>query len=456
MSRFFHLSWMAFFLIPSLIAQEPEQQGYTLSQCVAYALEHSEQIQNAELDNRIAQANVGEIRAVGLPQVNANLALQDNFKVPKVFLPGEVIGGEPGTFVPVEFQPQYAGQANITLTQLLFDGSYFLGLKAASVYTELSRKAIVQTKIELAESIAKAFYGVLVNQERLQLIGQNEARLVQLHQETKALYENGFAEKIDVDRVQVTLNNLRTQKANFQRVLDLSMGLLKFQMGLNLTENIQVVGNLRELTLEAPPLLDPGEAFLQRIEYGILQTQKELDLLNLKNYRVQYFPNLGLSLSYGSNTGTNAFGDLWKFNDQWFGNGSIGLQLNIPIFDGLRKKYQIQGARFALQKTENNLRQLERTTALQVSQSYLSLQNAIQTLEAQRQNMELAQEIYRVANIKYQEGVGANLEVLDAETAYKEAETNYYAALYDALIAKTDLQKAQGTLLNDLTQTTKP
>lgn len=448
---FLFLSWSA------VQAQEETQdeslQNLTLEACVQYALEHSETIQNAQLDNCVAEANVGEVRAIGLPQVNANLALQDNFKVPKAFLPGEVVGGEPGTFVPVEFQPQYAGQMGITLNQLLFDGSYFLGLKAASVYTDLSRKAITQSKIEVAEAVTKAYYGVLVNQERLQLLEENEARIAQLHKETQALFENGFAEKIDADRVKVTLNNLRSQKKNLERIVALSLGLLKFQMGLQPTDEITISGDLRALSLETPPPpTDPTQAFKDRVEYSILQTQQELDLLNIKNYRVQYFPNLGLSLSYGSNTGTNTLGDVWNFGDNWFGNGSIAVQLNIPVFDGLRKKYQIQGARLALQKTQNTMRQFERSVTLEVSQGYLSLQNALETLEAQRENMELAQEVYRVASIKYKEGVGSNLEVLDAETSYKEAETNYYAALYDALIAKTDLQKAQGTLLTDLNE----
>lgn len=434
-------------------ATESDLQNLSLTECVAVALENAEQIKNARLDNQTAKANVGEVRAAGLPQVNANVSLSDNFKVPKAFLPGEVVGGEPGTFVPVEFQPQYAGQMGVSLNQLIFDGSYFLGLKAATVYTDLSRKAVRQSEIQVAEAVTKAYYGVLVTRERLRLIAKNEERIAQLHKETKALYENGFAEKIDADRVKVSLNNLRTQKANLERTVELSMGLLKFQMGLQPTDAISITGDIRELALEVPPPIeDPTTAFQNRVEYSIMQTQRELDKLNIKNYQVRYLPSLSASFSYGSNTGTNTFGDVWNFSNNWFGNGSIGLQLNIPIFDGLRKKYQVEAARFALQQTENNMSQFERNVTLQVSQGYLTLQNAVESLESQQENMELAQEVFRVATIKYKEGVGSNLEVLDAETAYNEAETNYYAALYDALIAKTDLQKAQGTLLTDLTE----
>lgn len=427
---------------------EPKNGKLTLQECVRIALDNSVKLKNAKLDNQLAQAKVGEVRAIGLPQANASVSFSDNFKVPKAFLPGEVVGGEPGTFVPVEFQPQYAGQAGLQINQLVFDGSYFLGLKAARVYTQLSEKAIEQSQIEVTENVSKAYYGVLVSKERMGLVDANIQRIDTLFRQTKILYENGFVEKIDVNRIEVTLNNLKTEKSKLKRIKDLSMSLLKFQMSLPQDEDIKVAGALKDMKFERE--VDISFDPMQRIEYRLMQVQENLDEMNIKQYKVQYLPQLGASFSYGFNAGSGELADMFNFSDFWFGNGSIGLQLTIPVFDGLRKQFLIQQGRLSLRKTQNNMADFTRAVDFQVKQSHLQYQNAVESLENQERNMTLAKEVYRVTRIKYEEGVGSSLEVTEAETAYKEAETNYYAALYDALITKIDLKKAQGRLQEDI------
>ena len=165
-----------------------------------------------------------------------------------------------------------------------------------------------------------------------------------------------------------------------------------------------------------------------------------------------YFPKLSFGMGFGTNTGSNKFSDVLKFGERWFPNANFGLSLQVPIFDGFRRSALMQRGKLGLKKTENRIKDFQRTIDLQVGQAIIQLTNGIETLEAQKQNMELASEVYRLAQIKYKEGVGSNLEIVDAENAYKTSETNYYMALYETLIAKVDLEVAKGTLLENFTK----
>ena len=430
-------------------SSKKDLENYSLEQCIEYAIQNRIEVKNAQLDNQIAKAKVGEVRSQGLPQLNASLSLIDNYKVPVNFLPAQILNPQApeGEFVPVAFQPQYVGQSKVELQQLVFSGSYLLGLKAAATFTQLSEKQVVQSKIEVAEAVSKAYYSLLINRERLELLNQNFNRIDTVYQQTKALYENGFAEKIDADRLKVALNNIKVEIQNFERLIDLSKILLKFQMGLQQEDNLTVSGSIQELEIDESAAVVAQINPEQRIEYSLLQTQRELNLLQLREYKARYLPTLAAFVNYGANMGSPNAKDLVPFaTDRWVSNGSFGISLNVPIFDSFQKYHLIQQEKFNLLKTENNILNFTRLVDLQVSQSQITLQNSVDKLNFQKENMELAKEIFRVTKIKYEEGVGSNLEVVEAETAYKEAQTNYYSALYDAMIAKIDLQKAQGTL----------
>jgi outer membrane protein TolC len=430
-------------------SSKKDLENYTLEQCIEYAIQNRTEVKNAELDNQIAKARVGEVRSIGLPQVNASLNLIDNYKVPVNFLPAQILNPQApaGEFVAVQFQTQYAGQSKIEVQQLVFSGSYLLGLKAAATYTQLSEKQITQSKIEIAESVSKAYYSFLINKERLELLKQNYNRLDTVYQQTKALYENGFAEKIDADRLKVASNNIKMEIQNFERLIELSDMLLKFQMGLQQEDNLTVSGSLEKLEINQSDALVAQINPEQRIEFSLLQTQKDLNLLQIREYKARYLPTLAFFANYGANMGSSKAKDLVPFaSDRWITNGALGISLNVPVFDSFEKKYLLQQEKFKLLKTENQMMDFSRVVKLQVAQSQISLQNSIDKLNFQKENMELAQEIFRVTKIKYEEGLGSNLEVVEAETAYKEAQTNYYSALYDGMVAKIDLQKAQGTL----------
>ncbi|NJO01634.1 MAG: TolC family protein [Bacteroidia bacterium] len=186
-----------------------------------------------------------------------------------------------------------------------------------------------------------------------------------------------------------------------------------------------------------------------RLEYSILDKQKELNLINLSYNRSVYYPNLRGLISYGYNTGTNSFSEFWKFGQNWFNYGFYGITLRIPIMNGFKRKYTVQRIQAEGEKIELDKAQFVRSMNFEVAQAENNLRENLYELNNQERNLDLAREVVRRTQIKYENGVGANLEVIEAETDYKQAETNYYAALYQALVSKVDLERALGKLVYD-------
>lgn len=471
----------------AMAQQTASTRSFSLQQAIEYALVNQTTVKNAHIQQEIARARVGEIRSIGLPQINAgvemgnNLVLQKTLIDPNTFGPQVDIRPMPATvsaeqinqgrdvtitpdfdttFVSrppasLAFGLKYAGSAALSASQLLFDGSYLIGLKAAKVYTDLSRKQAQQTEIEVIDQVTKAYYGVLVSWERLALLDRNLLRLQTQLREVAEIHKEGFAEKIDVDRLQVAFNNLNVEKEKASRLVALGVDLLKFQMGMDLNQPIELTDKLDNIVIEAQAALNTQKFnYSQRIEYAVLETQRDLAKLDIKNKQAGYYPRLLLNGRYGYSGSSNNFSDLIRTKTQfdgvdyanWFEFAYVGVSLQVPIFDGLRKKYEIQQAKLNLQTVNNGFRILQQSIDLQMRQSNTNLQNAFLVLESQKQSLALAEEVARVANIKFKEGVGSNLEVVSAETELRQAQTNYYSAIYDALIAKVDLQKATGTL----------
>jgi len=435
------------FLLTSLAATA---QSFSLKQAVDYAITHQVQVKNSQLDLQNANAKVNEIRAMGLPQVNGSLSLTNNLILQRVFIPARIFNpaAAEGDLIAAKFGVDNAGFANVGVSQLVFDGTYLLGLKASSVYKDLAVKSVTQSKQQVAENVTKAYYGILVNEKRQSLLALNVARLDTLLKETRELNKQGFVEKIDVQRLDVQANNLRTELENIDRLQALSYSLLKFQMGYPMEEPIRLSETLEKVELATLNTNAAGDFnYSNRIEYSILQTQENLAELDLKSIKAGYLPRLLLNANYGYNAGANGFGDL--VSNPWFDNAAVTIALQIPIFDGYSKKYRAIQSANNLQKVRQSYSLLKSSIDMQRSQASITMKNALESMKEQKANLDLANEISRVTRVKYQQGVGSNLEVLNAESSIKESQANYFTALYNALVAKVELEKANGTLYID-------
>ncbi len=423
--------------------QKDTTASFSLQEAIDYALRHQVAVQNAAVDEQIARNTVKQTVGIGLPQINASANFQDFLKVPTSLVPGEFFGS-PGTLIPVQFGVKYNSTLGIEASQLVFDGSYLVGLQASKTYKELSTKNAQRTRIETAVAVTKAYYSVLVSNEQLQLIDANIDRLKKTLSDTRELFKNGFVEKIDVDRLSVLDNNLRTEKQNVIRLLALNVNLLKFQMGMSVGSRLTLTDQISALKIAETKVLTDTGTYHHRIEYSLLLTQKQLKDLDVKRYKSQFLPSLVAFGSSSYNYQNNNFGELY---DRRFPTTVIGLRLSVPIISGGQKLYQLRNARLESLKTQNELYNLENAIQLEVAQARTTFLNGQESLENQQRNMQLAKEVLRVAKAKYEQGVGSGLEVTMAETSLKEAQNNYINALYELLINKVNLDKALGNIV---------
>ena len=451
MKLLFIVLQFSFFVLPFFAKA---QKSFSARQAVQYALANNPFIKNAQIDIEIAKSKVSETFGLGLPQISGSAIVQ-HYPILQRFVLENTLNTPFYTNTlpvdaPVAFNLQLANSftGSIAATQLIFNGSYLVGLKASKTYQELSVKQIKQVKISLSEQVLKSYYAILVNQEKTKLLDLNLARLDSTYKETKALFKSGFIEKIDIDRIEVSLNNLKAEKQKTERQLQLASNVLKLQLGMPVNEPIELTSKLDEIKPETILPANSTIDYNQRIEYSVLQTQKALAGLQMKNINSEYLPSLVGLATLGVNSASSKLQNLGNFTERnrYAPFGFIGLSLNVPVFDGFQRKYKYQQAKYNLEKLNNGIKQQENSIDLELSQANINLANAQTNLEIQKRNLDLAQEVVRVSKVKYKQGVGSNLEVTNAESSLKESQNNYYTALYDFIIAKVDLDKAQGLL----------
>jgi len=414
-----------------------ENYNFSIKQAIDYALGHKDSVLNARLDEKIAAQKMREITGLGLPQVNANAEFDQYFDKPITIVPGSFIHSP--TDIAVSFLKTYSTTIGGSFSQLIFDGSYIVGLQAAKTYQQLSTYSTKRTAIDVIASVSKAYYGVVIGAKRIQALDINIEKLKKTYEDTKEMNKQGFVEQLDVQRLEVALNNLEVEKKNSANLISLTMYLLKFQMGMPIDADLSLTDSLpNSFPVPAVETVD----YKTRIEYKLVNTQKELNLLDMKRNQFGYFPSL---VGFGS-LSRNTINDQIDFFGKWYYTGLWGLKLNVPIFDGFQKDARIQQTKLNDLKIQNSMFTLENGINLQVRQASLMYQNNYEALEIQKRNLNLAKEIAHVTTIKYQQGVGTNLELVNAEADLKTAEINYFSALYDLSVAQIDLQKAKGIL----------
>lgn len=437
----------------SVVGQEQMDNNYSLQECLTYALEHNENIIIANLEIDAAKAKTGEYLSTGFPQIDAAASVNKNFILRKAFLPKQFFDptAPEGEFEEIAFGTPYDGDLGLSLSQMVFNGSYFVGVKASKTYQELSTKDHIKSKIDMTEAVTKAYYSVLVNQMLLETIVSNYQRLDSLVRETSIMQENGFVELLDLNRTKVEFNNIKTQKINSERAVEISKELLKFQMGMPVEYTINITDKLTDIDFNLEEELSMNSDHNTRIEHSILQTNIQLTELDMRNNKSQYLPNIDLFFAWGMNAGVSEFSTLKEFDNRmvWPTYQLAGLSLTLPIFDGLYKAKKIQQNKIKLQQLDYQRQMLENSIHMEVNQTRKTLTMNLDQLRSQDENKKLAESVYVQSKIKYQEGVGTNLEVIDADNAFKQSQSNYFNALYDALIAHVEYRKSLGILKID-------
>lgn len=430
----------------SVVAQDANKNSFSLQQSIDYSLKNSPNYLNSDLDLQNAQYKRKEITGLGLPQINGSIDLKDYLAIPTSLLPGQFFGAPAGTFIPIKFGTKYNATAGLSASQLLFSSDYIVGLKAAKEFINLSKINVLRSKSELAASVSKAYYNVLVNRERIKLLDINTTRLQKLYNDTKVLNQQGFVELIDVERLEVQLNNLKTEKEKIDRLIGLSENILKFQMGYKIADGISLTDSLSFNNKDVSTLSAGKIDVTKRADYQLVQSQQALNTLDVKRQRMGYLPTLAMYGAFQYNAQRQKF-DFFDGSQSWFNIALIGGTLNFSVFDGLQRYNRIQQAKIAVLKGVNNLKNIEMAAEMEANVADISYTNAFASLQTQKRNMELAQHVFDVTQKKFSAGVGSNLEITTAESTLKESQTNYYNSIYDMLVAEIDYKKATGTLI---------
>ncbi|MFW2476906.1 MAG: TolC family protein [Sediminibacterium sp.] len=424
--------------------QNATRHEFTIQQCVDYAYKNNVQVKNALLNIQVQQQTNRDITSAALPTVSGTLSGNDYLQLPVSLLPGEFFGSAPGTFIPVRFGVKYNASATLQLQQLLFDGQVFIGLQARKTSMEFQAKNKEVTEEMIKTNIYKIYYQLVVSKTQIDLLDANISRLSKLEHDTKELYKNGFAEKLDLDKIAVQVANLETEKLKALNSIDLGYMGLKTLLGMPVTDSLVLVDKLTEDQISRDFTLDTAYNYTDRKDYQYLSLGKKLNEFNIKRYQLSYLPTVSLSGSYTKNAQRNKF-DFFGKGD-WFTTSFIGLNISVPIFDGFGKDARIKKARFELKQTENQLDNLKLTIDNEVAQSRVNFRTAIATMNFQKKNMQLAESVYNQTKKKYEVGTGSNTEITAAQTDLVTAQTNYISALYSAIIARVDYLKAIGKL----------
>ena len=420
-------------------------QSFTLEQAIDYALSNHNDIKRNMLDQTDAEWQVKEYWARGLPQVNGNIGYNYFFEIPTTIIPENAFV-TPSPAMELEFGTKNNLTAGLSATALLFDGGFLVGLKAQRAYKELVESQIGQTERDIRVNVTKAYLNVLALDESLRIIKENVAFISKTRDETQALYDNGFAEQLDVDRLNLTIQNLTSDEDNLTQVIESTKVILKFQMGYPMADDIILNDDLDKIMVVRPvdEEIDISDFSMDnRVELGLLDRGIGLYDINIRSIKAQYLPSLTASVDYNQSLQTNK---LFGGDNKWFPTGIVGLNLAVPIYDGSDKKAKIERAKIDREELLLQRNDAERLINMEVQTSKISVDNAKRSLKQRQASQALAEKIYNTTLIKYKEGVGSSLEINQAEIDMLSAQRNYIDALFDYLMARTDLERALGKL----------
>lgn len=450
-------------------AQGQSVHSVSLDQAVEMALENAEELKNLKLDEEIQVLNNKEITGMTYPQVT--LAGQASYytNLPQIQFPtsdfsiyqvleregvkdesGNLINVDNATFgtQPVSFVAPLNFQLGLSINQLLFQPDVFIALKAKEAVLQYNRDNIKVSEDKIKEEVQKAYYAVLIAEEQKRIVEETLLRLDQLSEEMTQMYEKGFVEKLDIDKLQVSQNNTKTSINQIANAINISKSLLKNTIGVPIADEISLTEKLEPQDLKELLLVSTdGFNYENRSEIILLNSARKLQEIDVKRQESAYLPTVAAFYQFQRDGQRNPiFATGGNSPWFWYTTGLIGLSVNQPIFDGFQRKHKIGQAKLKLSKVDNNRSQIERAIDMEQNIARNSLGSAMLNLEVQEANTQLAEEVFEVTQKKYQAGVGSSLEVIQADTELQRAQGGYFQALYDCYVAKIAMNKSLGRL----------
>ncbi|HEX8313477.1 MAG TPA: TolC family protein [Flavisolibacter sp.] len=453
----------AVFVAIAMLAQAQQRFEFSARQAADFARQNNAQVKNALLDVQIQQQTNKEITASAYPQINASGNINYSPNVGVQTFPNFIAAGTYGVlsdegvvngsgqpiktpadfgFIQAQFGTKWVNTVGANLQQILFDGQVFIGLQARQASIDFRNKAVEVTEENIRANVYKIYYQLVAGKSQIAILDANITNVQKLLSDTRKSFENGFAEKLDISKLEVQLSNLQTERQKALNTINNGYIGLKFLIGMPIRDVLILTDSITYNDIRNGVLDAAQYNYSDRKEYQYAELGLRLGEYNIRRYKLSKLPTVSLSSNFNYLRQANNFG----FGGQWFPSSLIGLNVNVPIFDGFARNARIKRAQLEQEQNLNNLETLKLNIDRDVQQAINNYTNALATLDAQKRNRELAEQVYNTTRLKFQEGVGSNTEITVAQTDLQTAQNNYILALYDASNARIDFLKATGKL----------
>jgi len=408
-------------------------QDASLPNVIRYAIKNQPRVQQALVDEKITDLQIKSRLADWYPQVNFNYIYQHNFQVQT-----NIIGGN-----PVRLGVANTSAFQFGATQTIFNRDVLLANRTRNEVRLQARQQSENTRIDIASDVSKAFYDVLATQQQIRVSDENIVRLERSLRDARAQYDAGVVDKTDYKRATIALNNARALRKSNEEALKAKTEYLKALMNYPETGELKIIYDSATLEQEIPVDTMQGVDYSRRIEYQLLETQRRLQEANVQYNRWSYLPSLSANGAYNLNYLNDQFSKLYNNS---FPASYAGLTLAFPIFQGGKRKYNLEQSKWQLKRTDLEITNLKNSVNAEYASALAAYKSALVNYLAVRDNVELAQEVYDVINLQYRSGIKTYLEVITSETDLRTAQINYFNALYQVLSSKIDVQRTKGDL----------
>ncbi|MCF2487344.1 TolC family protein [Dyadobacter sp. CY347] len=413
--------------------EAPLLEQATLQAVVDYAIKNQPIVQQSLIDERITENQIRSRLADWYPQINFNYNLQHNFIVQTSIIAGN----------PVKLGVSNISAAQFTLSQQIFNRDVLLANQTKREVLLAASQNTSFNKTDIAVNVSKAFYDVLATTQQIDVAQEDIQRLERSLKDAENQYKSGIADKTDFKRATISLNNTKASKKSNEELLKAKLEYLKSLMGYPSDKQLEISYDTlqmeREILLDTMQNLDLNA----RIEFQLLSTQKKLLEANLQYNKWSYLPNISLNGAYNLNFQNNQFTDLYNKN---YPNSFGLLTLSLPLYQGGKRKANTRAAEWQIKRLDWDIKGLQMNVSAEYAQALANYKGNLTNLLAQKDNMDLAREVYDVIQLQYKSGIKTYLEVVTSETDLRLARISYYNALYQTLASKIDVQKALGQM----------
>ena len=414
----------------------PQRYNFSLNEAIEHALQYNYTAINAGRDIEISKQKKWETTANGLPQINGIVDYQNAFK-----LQSNIIDFN-GTPALLTFGAFNSMDSRLSLSQLIFDGSYIVALQASKAYLEFFQNAKKKTDSEIRAMVTNSYGNVLLAEESIKVLERNQAVLEKNYSDLNQIYKNGLGEEESVEQISITLASVKSNLKNVIRLREISLNMLKINLGIEINDELKLSENLDSLSKNnLQSVLESNEFNVTNsIDYQIsssLVTQKKL-LLKLEKSKA--LPSLGANVNFGYNTFGNTF-SMFENNQKWFNYSNVGVRLNVPIFSSLGRNAKTQQAKIAYQKAQTQLTETEQMLKLQFQKAKSDFDFSIEEYETAKSNLNLAERIEKKQQIKFKEGLSTSFEFSEAQRQLYANQQSYLQSMVDVINKRASLEK---------------